>query len=699
MLNPAAKSIDKRHTLRRSAIQEQICVVELAGDRSAMLLDVSELGIGVQSVEGPLPHSRTPVSFVLPGGDTMIRGEGQVAWSDNTGCMGIRFTSLAPEMKEQIRLWVGSDANPLCGDAAEEESAAEQDARERVAQLEARIMVSGWEQVQALNFLVDQVAAMTQAGGVAIAVEDGAGIVCQASSGIAPEVGVRINSRSGLSWECVRTGEVVHCVDTETDPRVDRLVCRQLNMRSAMLVPVKKDNRVTGLVEVFSSRAHAFSSNTVVLLRSVAEAVGELEERLPALENSPVAPPLDDAGKAASLESTPLTAAAPLTTQPVTPSAPVQPIASLPRPVPVADAKPVVAKPVPVEVPKLVRESAPVAATSAKPAVIQMPVSAPLADPAPAKSAGVAAAAAPALQQKPYPTVAPKAAETIVEKARETSKPASVSALPMEKPVTAAEESSVDDLFHLQDASARSGYPLKLGVGVAAAVVCAGLTFGGLYWAHSGSEAKVVAAQPAATTPPSAPPVVQPSGAKIPVGEPIGGGSITPAAPKPEVDKAKSSTESPKPQQTQTVEIAESAVPVRVATSRPDQPAPVAAAPLPIAPPNTAGVSGILSTSVVVPTLSRPRVSAGVTGGRQIHRVEPRYPSAARSIRLSGTVVLTAHVSKSGKVSKIDVVSGSPILVAAAVEAVRQWRYEPFLLDGQPIDNTVTVQVKFNQPQ
>src|SRR5689334_23945590 len=59
------------------------------------------------------------------------------------------------------------------------------------------------------------------------------------------------------------------------------MVCRELNMRSAMLVPVKKDDGVAGLVEVFSSRPHAFSNQTAILLKRVAEAVACLDETAP----------------------------------------------------------------------------------------------------------------------------------------------------------------------------------------------------------------------------------------------------------------------------------------------------------------------------------------------------------------------------------------------------------------------------------
>src|SRR3954469_7433411 len=272
---------DRRVAERRSALDVYLCLVDLGDNRSAMLLDVSETGIGVQAIQGPAEGFSTSFRFQLPETAVLVEGEGEISWADRAGRMGIRFTKIAPDLQPELRKWVASDANPLFASQPVTEQMADLDARDRVEQMEARIIVSGWAQLQALNFLVDQIAAMTQAGGVAIAVEDGSGIVCKASAGIAPEAGQRVDSRSGLSWECVRTKEVVQCADTESDPRVDRIVCRQLNMRSAMLVPVMKDGRVGGLVEVFSSRAHAFTNQTVILLRRVAEAVASLDETAP----------------------------------------------------------------------------------------------------------------------------------------------------------------------------------------------------------------------------------------------------------------------------------------------------------------------------------------------------------------------------------------------------------------------------------
>lgn len=778
-----ANSTDKRRGFRKSAIQEQICLVELSGGRSAMLLDVSELGIGVQCVEGPMTESTTSVRFILPGGSTVISGAGQIAWSDHTGCMGIRFTNLAPSMKGEIGKWVTTESNPLFDDQAEGEWLVEQDARDRVAQLEARILVSGWTQVPALNFLVDQVAAMTQASGVAIAVEDGKGIVCKASSGIAPQVGVRINSRSGLSWECARTGDVVNCVDTETDPRVDRMVCRELNMRSAMLVPVKKRDRVTGLVEVFSSRPRAFTPNTVILLKNVAVAVAGLDVFTAFVEEPLIPPPAEFSAPATAPPApappapVPAVAKIPSSAPPVSQAAPAlapvaqvppptppvtqapvaqppkpatlspsdlpvsklaapAPVAQAPNPVPAAvpvaqvtvsgastaaaaklapapapvvpsptaPAKPAAVKAPPIELAKTVQESAPVQLpTPAKPPAPKISPVPMIVTAAPAAKPAVIAAVPPPAPAQP---AVEKPREIAVQKARETPKPSAPpipAPRPTSKPSLAAEPSPAAEMFRLPESSEPGALARKVGIGIAAALVCAGLTYGGLYWAHSGSQTKASASapvpvsQPATTTaaaPVTPPPVVDQSGASVPVGMPISAGSVPPGTTSLPVAVAKPQPRPP------AVEVAEASVPVRTAgaSGAGRNIAPVPAAPLPIAPPNTAGVSSILAGSVVVPTLVRQQISQGVSGGEQIKRVDPRYPAAARNLRIAGTVVLRAHVSKIGNVTKVDVVSGSPMLASAAADAVRQWRYRPFVLDGQPIENTVTIQVKFTAP-
>jgi protein TonB len=78
-----------------------------------------------------------------------------------------------------------------------------------------------------------------------------------------------------------------------------------------------------------------------------------------------------------------------------------------------------------------------------------------------------------------------------------------------------------------------------------------------------------------------------------------------------------------------------------------------------------------------------------------IYRVEPQYPPLARQMRVSGTVELAGIIATDGHIRELKVRSGSPLLSAAALEAVRQWIYEPTLLDGEPVELIATISVIF----
>jgi len=94
------------------------------------------------------------------------------------------------------------------------------------------------------------------------------------------------------------------------------------------------------------------------------------------------------------------------------------------------------------------------------------------------------------------------------------------------------------------------------------------------------------------------------------------------------------------------------------------------------------------------PTLAAT-ISKGVTRGALRHRVEPVYPPQAQALGLTGSVVLEATVSEEGTVQALNLVSGHPILARAAMDAVKQWRYSPSLLDGKPVKVTTKITVNF----
>ena len=114
-----------------------------------------------------------------------------------------------------------------------------------------------------------------------------------------------------------------------------------------------------------------------------------------------------------------------------------------------------------------------------------------------------------------------------------------------------------------------------------------------------------------------------------------------------------------------------------------------------------AGPAGKPSDDPAAPFfLDRIRQGGNVTAASLINRVQPEYPKEARKERISGTVRLHVIIQKDGAVGQLQVVSGHPLLVQAAIDAVRQWRYRPTLLDGNPVevDTTVDVIFQLNSP-
>lgn len=101
-------------------------------------------------------------------------------------------------------------------------------------------------------------------------------------------------------------------------------------------------------------------------------------------------------------------------------------------------------------------------------------------------------------------------------------------------------------------------------------------------------------------------------------------------------------------------------------------------------------------TVVSRPSISTPlRVSQGVAQGFLVREVKPVYPPLARQARIQGAVILEAIIGKNGSIENLRLVSGHPMLAPAAIEAVRQWRYRPYTLNGQPVDVETQVTVNF----
>jgi protein TonB len=109
-------------------------------------------------------------------------------------------------------------------------------------------------------------------------------------------------------------------------------------------------------------------------------------------------------------------------------------------------------------------------------------------------------------------------------------------------------------------------------------------------------------------------------------------------------------------------------------------------------------IGGIISNApMAVPKVAvqRVRVSQGVTQGMVLHKVQPNYPPLARTARVQGSVVLAAVIGKDGTIQNLHVISGHPLLTQAALDAVRQWKYRPYILNGEPVEVDTQVTVNF----
>lgn len=118
------------------------------------------------------------------------------------------------------------------------------------------------------------------------------------------------------------------------------------------------------------------------------------------------------------------------------------------------------------------------------------------------------------------------------------------------------------------------------------------------------------------------------------------------------------------------------------------------------------GVIGGIDTTLAAPPPPRPpspprvpiRVGGDITAPRLIHRVEPEYPLIAQQAQIQGMVILEATVDLEGRVDDVRVLRSHSVLDDAAIAAVRQWRYEPLTLNGQPLPFVLTVTVAFSLP-
>jgi len=492
----------------------------------------------------------------------------------------------------------------------------------------------------ALRRIAEAALSATSASGAALALNqqetqaEGV-VVCVARAGeMAPPIGAKLDSRSGISGECLRTGQALHCEDTETDARVDRQACRSLGLRSLAIAPVKRGDQVVGILEVFSARPDAFNSRHLDVLRQLTELV--LDDFDSANESN--------LGEASDVALD--TKAAPTL---VPAHAPYAPTSHEPPPEAVATAEQALANPVAAPPHSLLFE-----------------------------------------EHAPVPLTAVNA---------------QTPATPTPNEVNIAAYMAAEEAAHSQ---AKPKTPFVVLIGLAGVLLFAALL--ALVWRKMATQTPDVAAgQPVQTAAISAAakPVSVVSTPETP-SKPDAG---TPQNPdvsatriadsrsgQPPLTKASARDVVRRSSDVATDTTSDVTRPIRVVNSAPRSADDSDTAPAI----NASNQSGQLLSSLINVPPAMPRrvapISQGVQGGELVRRVEPLYPLQAKTLRQQGTVVLQAFVAETGLVREVRVVSGPPILGQAAVDAVKQWRYKPFQLNGKPVEMETQVKVAFRLP-
>ena len=133
---------------------------------------------------------------------------------------------------------------------------------------DCQIMPSKISLEPAIGMITERAQVLTGATGAAIALRKGNEVICRARAGrTAPDLGVRLQTNSGISAECLRRGEVVLCHDAEDNPEVDLVSCHRLGVRSILAAPLRQFQRTLGIFEVLSAVPNAFDQQDVATMQ------------------------------------------------------------------------------------------------------------------------------------------------------------------------------------------------------------------------------------------------------------------------------------------------------------------------------------------------------------------------------------------------------------------------------------------------
>ncbi len=182
--------------------------------------------------------------------------------------------SRMPSLSMRSQLRVANAAHPVSGFRA-------------VTVEETEIQAAELDLEPAISAITERAQHLTGATGAAIALRAGDEIVCRARAGrTAPDLGVRLQTETGISAEAVRSGEVMLCHDAERNPRVDLASCRRLGVRSILVSPLRHYRRTLGIFEVLSSSPGAFDEKDVATMQMLSSMMVAAISRISSLRQA-----------------------------------------------------------------------------------------------------------------------------------------------------------------------------------------------------------------------------------------------------------------------------------------------------------------------------------------------------------------------------------------------------------------------------
>lgn len=672
---------ERRRHVRCRVLERQLVTVGLGPDCRGLLVDISESGAAVQPYTELQTGDTSEVRFQLPGSTSTIEAQGVVSWVGPTGRAGIRFTAVPDESQSLLRRWIDGlapAAMPAVTPSAALATAAylppSYSPWVRMSELNVEPSrlddsVPDLDLVSALRLVVERSRTLTRASGAAIALADKEEMVCRARTGVAPDLGARFRPDSGLSGEAVRTAKTVHCTDTADDPRVDRVACERLNVRSIVITPILSSAAVIGVIEVFSPKAHAFNDRDEIHLRRMADLVAAMLENSSHLEMG-FLPDLDESD--AAPEETLAADAREEITETFAPAVQLPEIST-------DEATAFPAQQLQVsDSPEATGTAETVSSTIA---------------PAETRTSEPTHAAFAGLGTGPYPLVPAGLAEPPAEATQpiplhSPAKESAIADAPSSEQVVGIYQGFMQQANE-EDRRRRNKLISIVLLSLALLAIAVAVPF----WLVSRKKA-APAVPPQRLLPAST--AIEPA----PVEPPLSGNLPSPSvvAARSPVSDLMASAKSGGRQTKARGERWSWLAPTKPGTGselklQSPQPAPPAPAPE-----MTSTQNGVKVINDMVGSWGEADPAGSdsrIVEGRLINRVDPIFPPPAKRGATRGRVVVRIGIDKAGHVERTEPVSGDATLSAAAVQAIRQWRYEPYQLDGEPIAVEKTITIDF----